>query len=433
MTASRPKLRLTLFVPDLLRPPPPADAFGAGSDADCPTLSALLTRARLTRQAASSSEAALCAQFGLTPTGAAPRAGSPVAAALPLAALPLAALRLRGEDAPAAAALATQTGWLCADPVHLRLLHDRMVLADSHAFSIDDDEARALVGRLNEHFAARDGEPGVEFLAASGDRWYVRWLDAGDAATVEEAPHRGLHRGPHQDTERGAQRATNNAANHDTQAIAAPDMPPLSAVAGRSLRQHLPETAALAPWRRLLLEAQMVLAADPVNAGRAARGELPVNSLWLWGAGDAAAPAPAAPFSNVWADSPLARGLARHCGVALQPLPQTSDDWLAASTGGGEHLAVCEALRGPALLDDEAAWCAAINELERQWFIPLAAALRGGRLLSLDIVAPTLLGLLHWQITPTDRWQFWRRPRTLAALARELAASGGTTEARNPQ
>jgi len=431
MTASRPKLRLTLFVPDLLRPPPPADAFGAGSDADCPTLSALLTRARLTRQAASSSEAALCAQFGLTPAKAAPRAGSPLAAALPLA-----ALRLRGENAAAAATPATQAGWLCADPVHLRLLHDRMVLADSHAFSIDDDEAQALVGRLNEHFAARDGEPGAEFLAASGDRWYVRWLDAGDAAAAERAPHRGPHRDPHQGADRGAQRATNKTANydtHDTQAVAAPDMPPLSAVAGRSLRQHLPETAALAPWRRLLLEAQMVLTADPVNARRAARGELPVNSLWLWGAGDAAAPVPAAPFSHVWADSPLARGLARHCGVALQPLPQTADDWLAASTGGGEHLAVCEALRGPALLDDEAAWCAAVFELERQWFIPLAAALRAGTLSALTIVAPTPLGLLHWQITPTDRWQFWRRPRTLAALACELAASGGTTEARNPQ
>lgn len=410
MTASRPKLRLTLFVPDLLRPPPPTDAFGAGSDADCPTLAALLARAASSRQAATSAEAALAALFSLHT--AAPAATAEAAAACTSPAVdspsvdspPFAALRLRGENAAAAAKLTAQTGWLCADPVHLRLLHDRMVLADSHAFSIDESEAQALVGRLNEHFAARDDEPGAEFFAAAGDRWYVRLIESSAGAASGQAAGR----------------------------TATPDMLPLSAVAGRSLRQHLPETAALAPWRRLLLEAQMILAADPVNAERAARGELPINSLWLWGAGDAAAPAPAAVFTHVWAASPLARGLARNCGGAAQALPATADDWLAASASGGEHLAVCESLIAPALLDDEAGWCAAVNDLERCWFAPLAAALRSGTLSALTIVAPTPLGLLHWQITPGDRWRFWRRPRTLAALARELAASGGTTEARNP-
>lgn len=403
MPASRPPLSLTLFVPDLLRPPPPTDAFGAASDPDCPTLAGLLARASLSRQAATSAEAALAALFGwkTQPGSASEHAPASAPSGPPPGSPPLSALRLLGENAPAAAARATHAGWLCADPVHLRLLQDRMVLADSHAFSIDEAAAQAMVGRLNAHFAAHAGSAGAEFIAAAGDRWYVRLIDtAGDVAAGETA---------------------------------APDMPPLSAVAGRSLRRHLPETAALAPWRRLLLEAQMLLAADPVNAARAARGELPINSLWLWGAGDAAAAAPAAPFSYVWADSPLARGLARHGGAAAQALPASAADWLAASTGSGEHLAVCEALSGPALLDDDAAWCAAVFELERQWFIPLAAALRAGTLRALHIVAPTPLGQLHWRITPADRWQFWRRPRALAALARELAASGGSTEARNPQ
>ncbi|WP_153118060.1 hypothetical protein [Rhodocyclus tenuis] len=390
MPAPRQSLRLTLFVPDLLRPPPPADAFGAGSEADCPTLAGLLARGSLLRQPLTSAEAALAALFGLRP-------------AAPAAALPFATLRLRGENAPAAAPLATQAGWLCADPVHLRLLHDRMVLADSHAFSIDDSEAQALVGRLNKHFAAHDVDPGAEFFAAARDRWYVRLIESSAGTASDQTAGR----------------------------TAAPDLPPLSEVAGRSLRKHLPETAALAPWRRLLLEAQMLLAADPVNAARAGRGELPLNSLWLWGAGDPATP-PAAPvFTQAWTDSPLARGLARHCGSAEQALPASASALLAAGAVSGEQLVVCESLIGPALLDDEAAWCAAVNDLESQWFVPLAAALRGGTLSSLTVVAPTALGLLHWQITPRDHWQFWRRPRALAALARELAASGGANEARN--
>ncbi len=39
-------------------------------------------------------------------------------------------------------------------------------------------------------------------------------------------------------------------------------------------------------WPRLLNETQMVLHLHPVNRERARRGQQPVNSLWLWGAGE---------------------------------------------------------------------------------------------------------------------------------------------------
>src|SRR5207302_7502250 len=55
--------------------------------------------------------------------------------------------------------------------------------------------------------------------------------------------------------------------------------PPLE-LAGRDVAAALPMTTS-----KLLNEAQMVLHADPVNEARETRGELPVNSVWLWGAG----------------------------------------------------------------------------------------------------------------------------------------------------
>ena len=50
-------------------------------------------------------------------------------------------------------------------------------------------------------------------------------------------------------------------------------------------------------WRRRMNEAQMVLHAHPGNEAREARGELPVNSVWFWGAGELGA-APRAPVSR---------------------------------------------------------------------------------------------------------------------------------------
>ncbi len=55
-----------------------------------------------------------------------------------------------------------------------------------------------------------------------------------------------------------------------------------------TLATPLPADAARAQeWMRLLNEAQMALHEHPVNRGRVASGKLPVNSVWLWGAGEA--------------------------------------------------------------------------------------------------------------------------------------------------
>jgi hypothetical protein len=44
-----------------------------------------------------------------------------------------------------------------------------------------------------------------------------------------------------------------------------------------------PQEDSLREWRRLLNEIQMVWHEHPVNLARAERGEVPINSLWLFG------------------------------------------------------------------------------------------------------------------------------------------------------
>ncbi len=61
---------------------------------------------------------------------------------------------------------------------------------------------------------------------------------------------------------------------------------PVSAILGRPIASHWPsETEArplIRPLARLLNEIQMLLHEQPFNEAREARGEPPINGLWLW-------------------------------------------------------------------------------------------------------------------------------------------------------
>ncbi len=285
-----------------------------------------------------------------------------LAAACGLAAAPCAPLRLLGEGDEAARA----GHWLCADPVHLRFHHDRIALADASAFDLDDDEARALVAALNEEFADLG-----EFHLADARRWYLR---------------------------------LNVAVNHPAE--------PISAVAGRRVDgRPLPLT-------RRLNEIQMFLHGHPVNEKRQAAGQPAVNSVWLWGGGTLPAAA-AAPFSAVFADHPLAAGLARHAGMPLHRRP----DSLAALPGqaGERPLVVLDQLLPRVACDDGDGWHAAFAQLDAGWLAPLQSRL-GRQVNRVSLLAPTAYGELHYTLAGSDRWKFWKGSRSLTDTAKELAA-----------
>lgn len=363
-------MRLTLFVPELIWPEP--DDHAAFDALDCPALGALLARSRLMRGAPQPLETTLTDLFAL-------HEGSQE----DTHDLPFAAFRRLGE-AGAPNDMPADTCWLCADPVHLRFHQERLILADSGSFGIELAEAQAIVDELNRCF----GDVGV-FHVASAERWYLQL--AGNKELSDEL---------------SAQ-------------FSEFKVPPLSAIAGRRIDRQLPEGQQIAWLRKLLNEAQMVLHAHPINTARESAGRLPINSLWLWGAG-ILPPNLQSDFDGVWSTQPLALGLARAAGVATHPTPLDAATFFAHAAPESNHLVIAEDLLGPVQYQDVTAYRAALLALETRWFTPLRQALLGGQLTQLSLVSSTAYGTLNWQSRRIDQWKLWRRAQPLAQLAQHL-------------
>lgn len=309
-----------------------------------PALETLLARGARTKSAGASLERWLAAAHGLS------------------AELPLAPYSLRGDGvAPG------DYWWLRADPVHLKVHGDRLVLADASRLELTADEAREYVATLNQHFAGEH----LTFIAPSPRRWY---------ASVAAEPRLGTL--------------------------------PTTDVAGRSVAPFLPAGSDGARWRKTINEIQMLLHEHPCNNARETRGQLPVNSIWLWGAGRDGRLV--APYAATWTDDPLATGLAAAGGKTARPVPASGA--LLDSRGGGMQLVVLTSLPATAY-GDLPQWREALAGLERDWFQPLLDALWKESFESL-----TLHGLgadfsYSSEIRPRDRWRFWRARRPLHAYA----------------
>ncbi|OGA21406.1 MAG: hypothetical protein A3I02_09220 [Betaproteobacteria bacterium RIFCSPLOWO2_02_FULL_67_26] len=332
-----------LLVPNLYWPAAAGTEPYRGLEA--PALETLLARGHRLRTGGASLERWLAAAYGL-PAG-----------------LPLAPYALRGDGGDPG-----DDCWMHADPVHLRVHGDRLVLADATRLQVTPDEARAFIAALGAHFAAE----GIAIIAPDPQRWYLRSADEPRLSTN-----------------------------------------PTAEVAGRSIEPFLPSGDDGAHWRRVINEAQMLLHDHPRNQEREARGELPVNSIWPWGAGRARRPA--TPYDAVWGGHPLATGLATAGGVAARRLPASGTELLKALNGRSQ-LVVLSSLPATAY-GDLTAWRAAVSLLERDWLAPLLAGLADSGLNSITLHG---LGPDFGQVSeyrPRDRLRFWRRTRPLHAYA----------------
>jgi len=283
---------------------------------------------------------------------------------------------VEAEDGAAAASLLAdgadpgEACWIRADPVHLRVDRDALVLADSAVFSLNGDEALALAATLNNHFGAD-----LPIDVRAPDRWYAR---------LASAPHI---------------RCT-----------------PLAEARGLPIGEHLPTGPDGMRWHALMNEVQMALHEHPVNAAREARGELPVNSVWFWGNG--ALPKTAQrPYNQVLSDDALGRGLAIAAGGIGIPLPSGANAWLDGAPTEGRALVVLDGLRAGARYGDPEGWAAAAETLERDWIAPLAQGLRSGRI---GMLTCHLVGggeNLSVETIKGDLRKFWRGMKPLAGYA----------------
>ncbi|MDE1989759.1 MAG: hypothetical protein KGI82_04760 [Betaproteobacteria bacterium] len=127
--------------------------------------------------------------------------------------------------------------WLCADPIHLQVEGDALLLLERYSFSLLPEEAEALVTTLNRHF----NDQGFKFFALSPGVWLVG-LKA--PACIQTTP-------------------------------------PLRRV-GRNIDGYLPQGEAARHWRGVFNEVQMLFHEHPVNQSREARGERVISGVWFW-------------------------------------------------------------------------------------------------------------------------------------------------------
>jgi len=251
--------------------------------------------------------------------------------------------------------------WLRADPVHLRLQRDQLLLASVQP---NGEEAAALCASLNAHFTGQ----GMAFFAPHPQRWYVR---------LDTLPRI---------------RTT-----------------PLSEVLGGNVRGALPTGEDAAYWHQLFNEIQMLLFAHPLNEVREARGEMTINSLWLWGTGVTEG-ALQKTYYSASSDEQLVEMFAAAAGVPFAAWPE---QWNEADGGTGQLL-VWTGLRSALQRGDLAAWRATLQDFEAGYAQPLWRALRSGKIaqLQLDILGEH--GIRRIMLKRSDCWAVWRRTRRLA-------------------
>ena len=131
----------------------------------------------------------------------------------------------------------TAPHWLCADPIHLHVEGDGLILHDDYTFGLSAEESRGLREDLNAHFAV----DGLYFHEVTPTRWLL-----------------GLSTLPEIET-----------------------TPPLQRV-GRNIDGHLPRGAQRGLWQARFNEIQMVLHDHPLNQARQARGQRVLSGVWLW-------------------------------------------------------------------------------------------------------------------------------------------------------
>lgn len=262
-------------------------------------------------------------------------------------------------------------------PVHLQLARDHIILSPGTT-PPEGQEAEDLLAVVNDHFGGR----GVRLEQLAIGRWRLRCETPLQLAAWSSALARG-----------------------------------------RDISDYLPEGDDTWRWRRLHDEIQMLWHQHPVNAAREARGEEPINSLWIEGRSSGLTTA-AAPFSRALAQTPLVAGLARAAGV---PVREWTPAASATDPGHGELVAALGEAQ-PVLLEfalwDQDTAGADWRGITTGWGA-LAAALapaleQAPRKQQLELVLTGRERIVRLGWSPADGWKFWRRfdPARLAARER---------------
>jgi len=244
--------------------------------------------------------------------------------------LPAARLGFVGDVTSSDRDLPSCDSLLRADPVFLKADKDSARLIPADQLQLSEDEADALLTAIND-FLSSDG---LEFFRRATDEWYISGMSAGALESY-----------------------------------------PPSFLANRNASTFLPEGEAMADWRRLLTELQMLLHSHTVNQHREARGLMPVNSVWFWGGGSLPVLPESTPSVEVFAEHQQALEMSRYCKVACRPLSEFSSSTINQLTA--EHTVILDTRLVNAWLEADASQLEKILlDINSHWLEPCIEGVR---------------------------------------------------------
>ena len=249
---------------------------------------------------------------------------------------------------------------LRADPVFFRVETDHLLLFDAGTLDLSAQEAAALVARFNEFYESE----GWRLEAPRPDQWFL----CGFGGSVRTTP--------------------------------------VDQVQARNVGPFMPEGEAGAALRALMNEVQMLFFEHPVNAAREQRGQPAVSGIWPWGEGAALPEQLPSVWDGVWAQDSLIRGAAYLSQTPVSAPPASWREGIDAWNRPGRYLVVIDTAAAPARQGDVGGWMAALEELERHWFAPMARQRRA------DVTVFTGDGRA---LVSARRWP-WRRGLSLPTL-----------------
>jgi hypothetical protein len=350
---------------DILLPfglPPPDTARDLIRECRAPALATLLSRSTVQRQAidpfarALAHENWLAQRFGLISGNA---DNSPPAARAAMHALGLPAV---------------EGHWFLLHPTHIHIARDHLVLTDMRQLALDAPESQALFDAAKPLFE----EVGKTLVYGSPDTWFMR---------ADEWPQLRT---------------------------ATPD-----AASGRNVDIWMPLGEGDRAWRKLQNEIQMHWFTHPLNEQREALGLKPVNSLWLWGGSG---------LNNAVSNTAAALIKPYDACFNLSGWMQLFDRFADSAQHGADvnqvlqhagprGLLLLDALTEPGLTNEWGYWLERIEALERDWFAPLLAALRGRQLRSVRLILSGQDRIAEFSSNRNTLRKFWIKP-TLQGLTK---------------
>ncbi len=345
---------ITLVLPYAL--PPPEMARDLIRALQTPALAALLSRhsdAQTTifdnNSRVLPHEAWLSHALGLAPAPDHPDAGAPIATAA-----------MRGCG-PALAEAAASGHWFIVQPANIQISRTHSLLSDPRALQLTEDESRGLYDIARPYFE----ELGKPLLYAAPGLWFVRADDWSGLRT------------------------------------ASPD-----AATTQYISDWVPEGERARDYRKLQNEIQMLWHEHPVNEERHARGLQQVNSFWLWGGSALVTPAVTPSAPPPWV---AAAGAPSWMQALAAPDRRAPDAARLIAEAANAVTVVLAQLIPSAQTGDWADWLARMQRLEQEWFAPLLAALKDGRVGRVTLVMSHRHSWMTVSSSKLAQRKFWRK------------------------